>query len=315
MRWPLLLSVIALLSGCATTSPNNSELRGIEFIRGSVVFDQGRFYITPCFSQERRLLADNSSSLARLYKDQSPDSDLPVYMELKAYQNVDLSWDVREISLSGGGSNACNYDMTGVKLRAAGTEPLWIADITDDGVRVQSYYELRTLTFPFGEVSGKNGVWEGKLGSIKGREHSYRLTVTSQSCRDNLNAWYSKSAKLELDGDIFFGCARDGNLTEKAIQGRYSNVLDNNNIFVVLDVLPEQNATMLLDYRNGQPLIIFKGQWSWNENGKLILDFKDVDGRSQQTILVMSRKSDGGLKQEGFSEEFGREGLELQRSE
>lgn len=305
---------MVLISGCMTL-PQKIGQDDVEFIRGSVVSDKGQFYMTPCFSQERRLLVDSAGYLARRYKDQSPNSDLPVYMELRAYQKVDLSWDVRQIDLAGGGSQACSYDMTGVTLRAAGTDPLWIADVTDEGVRIQSYYELRTLTFPFGEIAGNNGIWEGDLGSIKGREHSYRLTVTDQSCRDKLNAWYSKTARLELDGDVFFGCARDGNLTEKAIQGRYSTVLDDQKVFVVLDVLAEQRVSMLLDYRNGQPLIVLKGQWRWNENGKLILDFVEVDGRQQHTILVMSRKSDGGLKQEGFSEEFGREGLELQRSE
>ncbi len=308
----IFFSTFLFLTGCLGVKDTADSSR--QLIRGAVNYSQGEFTITPCYSQERRKLQDKRGLVKKRYREQTPEGSLPVYMELRASPLTDLSWDVSDVQVAGGGSNACEFDLIGIQYRAAGSDPLWIADVLTDSVRVQSYDNLRTLTFPLSLSSGSGGIWEGALKSVKNRTHRFRLEILDQSCRDKHNAWYRWTASLDLDGDLFYGCAREGDLTSRSVKGRYSNDLTQENVFVVLDLLDDQKASMLLDYRNGQPLIVMNGVWKWKSSDTLLLEFSEQDGRQQQSFLLL-RRTVNGFVQQGFSSEFGRAGLSLSRSE
>ncbi|MGY8870404.1 MAG: hypothetical protein ACKVJE_08200 [Pseudomonadales bacterium] len=303
------------LSGCIDSLGLKSKDTEVEFVRGVVSKDADGFVMTPCYSQERRRLNDFRGLLAKRFSAQPSNVDLPVYMEVKAEQGVDLIWRVDDVMIAGGGSKMCHVDLSAIRLRAQGVNPPWLSDVLPDSVRVQSYETLQTLHFPMDEYDGVQGVWESSLENTNGQSHSLRLEIRDQSCTDVLNIWYRWSANMTLDGKAFPGCARQGDLTNRALLGRYSNVLTDNEAFVVLDLLPERVASMLLDYRNGQALIVMTGTWQWKSNDKLILHFTQQDGRKQESVLLLKRARSGEFVQEGFSAEFGRSGISLKRSE
>lgn len=303
------------LSGCIGSlgvKPQNTE---VEFVRGVVSKGSDGFVMTPCYSQERRRLNDPRGLLAKRFIAQPSHVDLPVYMEVKAEQGIDLVWRVDEVMIAGGGSKMCHVNLSNIRFRAQGINPLWLADILSYSVRVQSYKTLQTLNFPVDEYGAGQGVWESSLENTNGQSHTLRLELREQSCTDVLNIWYRWSANMTLDGKSFQGCARQGDLTNRALLGRYSNVLTDNEAFVVMDLMPENSVSMLLDYRNGQSLIVMQGTWKWKSNDKLILHFTQQDGRKQESVLLLKRARSGEFVQEGFSAEFGRAGIVLKRSE
>jgi uncharacterized membrane protein len=305
--------VLSACTGSMGVTPLNTKA---EFVRGVVSKDADGFAMTPCYSQERRQLSDPRELLAKRFDTQPSGVGLPVYMEVKAEQGVNLVWRVDDVMIAGGGSNMCHVNLSNINFRAQGNNPLWLADILPDSIRVQSYQKLQTLNFPIGEPTGERGVWESVLKNTNGQSHTLRLEVHEQPCIDALNIWHSWNAKMELDGIFFQGCAREGDVTNRALLGRYSNVLVDNEVFVVLDLLSEgKTASMLLDYRNGQSLIVLKGTWQWKNNDKLILHFTEQDGQKQGSVLLFKRARSGEFVQEGFSAEFGRTGVILKRSE
>lgn len=311
----LFVLVSVALTGCVDSLGVKPSNHHIEFVRGIVSKEAAGYVVTPCYSQERRKLHDARGYLDKRFAEQFRGVGLPVYMEMQAEQGTDLVWRVDDVMVAGGGSQMCRVDLSGIRFRAEGSEPLWLADILADTVRVQSYENLRTLHFPVDEFEGRQGLWEGELKNIRGRSHSFRLAVRDQSCKGLGNVWYRWSAELSLDGDLFYGCARRGDLTNRALLGRYSNELSENEAFVVLDLLADNAASMLLDYRNGQSLIVMKGEWQWKSNDKLVLHFTQQDGREQESFLLFKRTRSGGFVQQGFSSVFGRASFELKRSE
>lgn len=304
------LCVLLMLVGCETFQPLATSSVDSVFLRGVIVPEKEHFIFTPCFSREQRSLRDDSSQLLKRYQEQVVGNSLPVYVELYARQQEDLVWQVQRVLLAGGGSQACEYELQGIQYRAAGADPLWIADVLETGVRVQSYNNLTQLTFPLQEGDGERGKWEGELTSTKGKSFYYTLQIREASCRDEQGAWYSLAATLELDGTLFVGCARAGNLNHLTLAGRYSNGLSAERVFVVLDIQGDSGATMMLDYRNGLPLTVWSGQWQWRKNGKLLLDFS----KEQGPLLIFKRGLRGNLEQEGFSPALGK-GLRLQRAD
>ncbi|WP_372741069.1 hypothetical protein [Neptunomonas sp.] len=307
--------VSTVLSGCVDSlgiKPANDQ---VEFVRGIVSKEAAGYVMTPCYSQERRKLHDVRGLLAKRFTEQFRGVGIPVYMEMQAEQGTDLVWRVDDVMLAGGGSQMCRVDLSGIRFRAEGSEPSWLTDILTDSVRIQSYENLRTLRFSVDEFEGQQGVWQGDLKSVRGQSHSFRLVVRDQSCKGVGNVWYRWSAELSLDGDLFYGCARRGDLTNRALLGRYSNELSKDEAFVVLDLLTDNVANMLLDYRNGQSLIVMQGEWQWKSNDKLVLHFTQQDGREQESFLLFKRTRSGGFVQQGFSPEFGRASFELKRSE
>lgn len=311
--FPVFISV--LLSGCVNTLGTKYVNEHIVFVRGIVSKEVDSFVMTPCYSQERRKLYDTRGLLKQRFSEQFEGIDIPVYMEINAEQGTDLVWRVDDVMVAGGGSRMCHTDLSDISFRAQGSDPAWLTDVLSDSVRVQSYQNLRTLHFPVDEMSGVQGIWQGELKNIRDESHTFRLEIRDQSCMDNSNIWYRWSSDLVLDGDLFHGCARQGDVTNRALLGRYSSQLNDNEVFIVLDLLSKKTATMLLDYRNGQPLIVKLGEWQWKNNQTLILHFTKQDGRDQESFLLLKRTRSGNFVQEGFSAEFGRGGIELKRSE
>ncbi len=306
------LSILLLLQGCASQALKQGET--LEFIRGLVSKTEHGFAITPCFSHESRPLLETHEVAAR-FKEQTRDVELPVYMELKAAQQTDLNWRVLNVSVAGGNVQTCRFDLADIRLRAGGSKPMWIADFLDDSIRVQIVQDLRTLKFPVQLPENLVGSWSSDLKGVRDESYNLSISILDQACRDEFKAWYRWTAEMTLNGTIYSGCAREGNSAQRSIIGSYSNDLKEDQVFVVLDLKEDQAASMLLDYRNGQPLIVMSGEWKWNEEGRLMLHFIKQDGQDQQSIMWFKRSANGSLVQDGFTPQFGRSGFELRRAE
>lgn len=310
-----LLIAFLTLSACSPIKPSADSDKAYEFIRGAVIKGDDGFIMTPCFSQTQRHLLDTSGHLEKRYNEQSPNRNLPVYMELWAYQQVDLAWQLYGINIAGGGNKACETDMRGVEFRAGGDKPAWVANVYKDHIRIEIIRELRSITFPITETDGLPFTWQSRITGVKGQEHDLEMQFMRQTCRDSVGAWYPLMAQALLDGKLLKGCAREGNLMSRAIPGRYSNDLSPDEAFIVLDILPNHEAKLLVDYRNGQALSVLEGRWRLNNSGRLELNFESVNGQEQQVLILMQRNATGALEPFGYSDLFGSAHLALKRSE
>lgn len=307
----MLLGIVLLLAGCSALTVERDP--DYQLIRGTVRPSPEGFYITPCYSHQPRQLTASAQVQAR-YQQLAVSSGLPVYMELWAKPLPNLDWQVSDVQMAGASVQACRFSLAGIRFRAAGSQPLWVADLLPDSIRVRSYEQLRTLKFPLDEQQSRLGVWTGTLQGTNNNTHQLRLEIRDTPCLDEHQNWYRWRAYMTLDKRSFSGCARQGDLSSRSVKGRYSNELDTQQVFVVLDLLDQQQARMLLDYRNGQPLIVVIGQWRWQSETTLLVEFSAQDGRSRQSFLLLER-TPRGFRQQGFSSYFGRSGITLERSE
>ncbi|RVU32459.1 hypothetical protein [Neptunomonas marina] len=284
-----------------------------EFMRGTVRSEGDRFYLVPCFSKEQRELRSSSALKAR-YLEHTPAPGLPIYMELMGAPQSDLSWQVSKVMLAGDTVNACDRALRHVHYRAQGWSPRWLADIGEEQITVSYPKERKTLKFPIDQLDGIQLEWDSRMAGADA-SHSLQLSLLSQGCTDEQGIWSPWRATMTLDGEVFSGCARAGDVSQRALQGRYSNELDDAMTFVVMDLLPDSRVQMLLDYRNGEPLSVMKGRWELKGNGRLHLFFSERDQQPEQAILILKRGRSGQFVQAGYSDIFGRDSLRLSRSE
>lgn len=308
------LCVLLGLQGCQT-QPQRIADTATHYLRGAVSFQDDTFYLTPCFSQERRILNDATGALRNRFQEQQSASEpVPVYMELLAQQQTDLSWRVHTINLVGGSNQSCQNDLNSIAYRAGGNDPLWMADVLETGVRVQLYQELKTITVPFSEPPTERLTWAGEVDGTRGRNYDVKLSLTEFSCRDGAGIWYRWQAEMTLNNTLYTGCARAGSIGSQAAAGRYSTVLSDQTAFVVMDLLTSGKTRLVLDHRNGQPLSVLEGEWRWQDSSKVLLTLTLQDGQPYNSLILL-KSTPYGFVQDGFSNEFGRAGIQLQRSE
>ena len=311
-RWGIFGSV--LLAGCQTLQPVSTQDRPYEFVRGTVTYQGGVYFLKPCFSQNLRQIKDVQGLVAERYREQSPLSRLPIYMELWAYQDTQLQWHVDSVNLAGGSSQACQVSLNNIQYRAAGQNPPWRADVTDSTVRVEILNELRNYQFPNGNTSSTSRRWTEQI-TTGNRTHDLSMQFFQRSCYDELGAWYPLEAVVNLDGRRLTGCVREGDVMNRSLPGRYSNGLNPGEAFLVLDVMSDGTSRLSVDYRNGTALNVFTGTWRWTRTEKLALEFTELNGRNQQTILLLKHRLGGGWVPDGFNDLLGSAQVELLRSE
>jgi uncharacterized membrane protein len=309
-----LLLFIVLIAGCQSIPESLEKDAGPLFRRGIVSDSEQGIMFKPCYVAKKELINDHTGKLLkRLNKQIEPT----VYVELSG-DNIapGRPWDIYKVHLIGGNESTCGYELSGNDFRAAGNSPVWITDLRTDGIHVQNYGRLARLIFPLRDPInlGNGREWNTELKGIE----AYKLTlkILEIPCRDRYGIEYEYSSEMTLNGKVFSGCAREGNLDLRTLPGLYSAELPgvrSAGRFITLDITREGDVILTQDYRNNQPLIVQKGSWERLSTGRIVIHLTEIDGRKESEILIFERDRRGGMLLKGYSSTYGQSGLRLER--
>lgn len=292
LRFFVVLLGAFLISGCQSV-PQSGHPLYTRYERGVLAREEGVYFFRDCYSSRRMPVTDTTGELDNWFRT-SPLALGQVYAELMTYspKHRPLDKQIEKILMLGGTAHACDFELEGNRFRAAGDDPLWIADVRDEGIRVQSY-GLRQLIFPRVEpvVDGTRWVWKSELKA----QETYRLTLElqEQACTDQYGARYRYRAQMEINNASYSGCAREGDLGRRVLPGVYSYESSRQSLSLKLD--EDGGARYIEGHREGadKVLIHTQGVWTLRENGRLLVELTGEDGVQQ--LLFFSRGADGAL--------------------
>ncbi|MDI3325612.1 hypothetical protein QKW35_14635 [Pontibacterium granulatum] len=300
--------LIVATAGCAETSQKTALA---EFQRGIVVRSGDQFVLRPCYVSNELVLQDDSGALGRWFK-QAPVEFEQVYAEMMLTADTlhPGSSRIDELLLVGSQPRGCEFELHGNHYRAAGENPLWIADIRDEGIRVHVRGSLRQLLFPPVEpdVNGRTLTWRSTLEVQEG--YSVNLKMIREACYDRFGTLYPYSASISVYGMTFEGCGRRGDLARSSIAATY---IYSDGVLSLMAVLEPDGNLAFTDLRQGETSSVatyLKGRWRLLETGRLQLELERESGTRQ--VLFLERMNDGALRLK-FGHKAYREGLLLRR--
>lgn len=299
------------MQGCNTV-PVSAEITDQLFRRGIVSQGEQGLTFRPCFIGREEQLIDPSGQL-QAYLNNSP---LPaIYAELSGeIFKVGQPWMIDRVHMLGG-NVSCNHELENSQFRAAGEDPLWIADIKDDGIYVQYFEMLTQLVFPLREPvrQGQSYSWQSELNTAG--SYNLRLDVISAECRDRYGFLYAYRAEMYLNDQFYIGCARSGNLDLRSLPGLYTVSLESRGggRYLALEVMSDGELTISNDYRNGQPVILHRGSWQKLGKNRFLFHITENDGKPENELLLFTRDERGGLVLSAFSTLYGGKGLRLEK--
>lgn len=300
--------LIVAIAGCSESSQKPVMT---EFQRGIVVRSAEQLFLRPCYSSEMLLLNDGKGELERWFR-QAPVEFEQVYAEMMLMPDVlnPNTKQIDELLLVGPQPRGCEFELHGNQYRAAGENPLWIADVREDGIRVHVRGSLRQLLFPAvkAEEAGKTLTWRSALNVQE--EYSVTLTMRREACYDRFGTLYPYSAQISVYGMEFEGCGRKGDLAQNSIAATYSY---SDGVLSLMAVLQPDGNLAFTDLRQGEATSVatyLKGRWRLLDSGRVQLELEQASGTRQ--VLFFDRLEGGELRLK-FGHKAYREGLVLRR--
>ncbi|WP_417584947.1 hypothetical protein [Nitrincola sp.] len=304
----LILISLMLLSGCAGFSFTSSVEQ--HYQRGWVSVEDGQFYFRSCQRTAVIPVAAVPNELERLFNQRGVSA--PLYVEwLGAFANGSSSHlRINEMRYVSADPSSCQKTLEGILLRAEGVAG-WQADISEDKITVFLPQQRRTMVFPINYVirEGADWLWES---DTEGRQRKHRLSLRVQPkvCQDT-QSWFGLTVEMQLDGRVYTGCAKRGNLARIALFSRYQLSETVTTRDVRLNLSPEGAAALSEDYLNNQAALESKGHWKLLSGGRLLVTLDDPDPQLRQEALLFDIATDGGLYMRGFHPRYGHNGLRL----
>jgi len=292
LRFFIVFLIFIGLAGCQTAPVVNENSL---FQRGVVIRDSGQ-YLTfrPCYVNALVPLVDDTGELERWFE-QAPVALNQAYAEVMTYPDPEKAGirRVAQLRLIGAQPRACEFELNGNYFRAAGDDPLWIADVREDGIRVQVYGSLRELLFPpvKPEQNGLTWTWRSDLTVQQG--FSMALEMTEEVCYDRYGTRYPYSARLKVNEMDLRGCAREGNLGERHLVAAYRY---DDQVLSLRVELKQGGELEFTDSRRGDTSAIasyLHGRWRLMDSGKVLLELQKDNGSKQ--LLFFERNADGSL--------------------
>lgn len=209
--------------------PEESEgepLESMQLLRGHLVIGHEVRSFKPCDSEQDLWVMDETGSeLARVYEALTSD----VYQELYAVVlgevgpapsdgfGADYAGSITVAALRHAApeSHACNEDLSGIKMRAFGNEPFWRVDIRNEEILLSELgsedrlFASTSVSTQEGRLQHFHGTAEAEAGQAAGAV--IEVAIEERPCRDSMSgAYFSFSARVEVDGRELVGCARQG---------------------------------------------------------------------------------------------------------
>lgn len=305
----MLLGLVVFLSGCAGLSLTATSDR--HYQRGWMSVEEDQFYFRACQRSTVMPVAEVPRVLERLFNQRGVSA--PLYVEWLGSFDPGPSGKIRieEVRYVSADPSSCQHRLEGILLRGQGDSPDWQADISDDKISVFLPQQRRTLVFPINYIvrEGADWLWDS---DIEGRQSTHRLSfrVQPKACQDTHN-WFGLTVEMQLDGRLYTGCAKRGNLARLALFSRYQLSENVTTRDVGLNLSPDGRATLTEDYLNNQTALESRGHWQLLSGGRLLVTLDDPDPQLSQEALLFTLADDGGLTMPGFHPRYGLNGLQL----
>ena len=309
LRFFIVLSIMALSTGCQTLPPADEST---SFQRGVVSRDGEAFTFRDCFFSSSQAISDPRGELKRWFRD-APQMLQQVYVELEAQPDPENPQNMllRDLLLVGSHPRACEFELNGNQYRAAGEKPLWVADIRNEGVRIQPPGRLKRLLFPPVEprLVGDEMIWESSL-SVQGG-HRMTLRLAEQACFDQYGTRYPYTATLRLNKQQYKGCARKGDLGRRVLPADYLYESDTQSVRLQLKEAGE--ALLIEGHREQSEFVVThsEGRWDLLSSGRVMLEVTSEAGIKQLMFFIRNR--DGSLTLNGSDTHFEKARLRFKR--
>lgn len=306
----MLFSVIFVLQGCLvlTKQPEQPVEKPLTtFLRGTVYLEQQHYKIRFCGSSSIAVLKDPQQHLTRYFNTQS--GQLPsLYFEISASAANSIDWELDEVHFSGQNPAQCGTRLRGVTYALMSVDGQLQGQIVDNRVSLNKQDLYTQLVFA---AKREKETWRGDLQFPQGRRFKMLIEKQPGECRDSNGQWYSQSATVKLNAETYQVCLRKGDPAKQFASGNYSNALANASAFIVLDLQQDNKARLILDYRNGHPLVINQGDWKMLSDHVLELRLVESAAGGEQSVMLFEVFNNNELRLKGFSELLGSSGLKL----
>lgn len=236
---------------------------------------------------------------------------LPVYIEGWGEERNGV-WQVIEPRVIGGDLTSCEEDFSGVELYAVGMEPPWSVMLSSEKLVFNEPGRLRSLVFAEPDWIREGNIWRW-YQSLKGRKSRIDivLEVVLQPCRDARGNWYALHAEVDLEGSLFSGCARYGDLHRLKLATHYRTPVGEYLRDIHLLLKEDGSARLVRDNNDGQPLVPRVGHWRFLNRERILLELERPDAAGMIDTQLWQLTGDGRLALLNDDPALGR-GLQLQ---
>lgn len=310
-RASILATLMLLCSGCLPILKDEVAKPKIafgKFLRATVYLQEAGYTIRLCGASSVDLLFDPAQLLTKHFL-QGQQQIPSLYVELDASVAKSFDWEVKKLYFISKKPQACGANLQSKDYLVKAKNGQWQADVIKHKVILSKPDIYSQLTF--NSKSYLNNQWSAKLQLAQDKGYKMTLDITDQECVDDFEQWYSLSAIMLLNSEQFTGCARKGDSTNSFVSGKYTNPLAVDNAFIVLNLEQTNKASLIIDYRNGHPMIVSNGNWKMRSNQVLELNLFSATPEAEQSVMLFQVYNNHELSLKGFSEQLGKAGLKL----
>jgi len=306
-----ILSFTVLLGGCVTTpiSPLSEVQKPFsKFLRGTVYLDGNDYKFRNCGATDISTLVDHNEQLETFFN--QLDGHFPsLFVEFDAVAAANADWQVEKIYFAANKPKNCTDLANTSRYIISDVKGLWNAEISDEQVSIRKKGIYTQLVFSAQE--NQDNKWRASMVLPQGSKYDMSLALKNSSCTDHQQQWYSMSADLVLNGERLTGCVRKSITINNFVSGDYSNILADNAAFIVLSLKENQDVELIIDSRNGNPMVVTSGRWSILPNQVLELSLNSSYSENESTVMLFQVFNNQELRLKGFSEVLGKTGLKL----
>ena len=306
----LLVVSMFLLQGCLyinSTAVEQQEPAFSKFLRGTVYVEDQQLKLRACGSSIIAVLKDPKQRLRQHFNkagEQSPS----LYIEANASAAGALDWQLEEVYFVSQRPQQCGAKLRGLDYLLESLDGVLQAQVSGQNVIINKQDIYTQLSF---SSQRKGDIWQGDLQLPQGRRFKMSLALNTTNCVDREQQWYSAGAKITLNGESHLACVRRGDPIKKFASGSYSNALSQDSAFIVIDLLSNNSARLILDFRNGHPLNVNQGHWKMLSSEVLELTLGEQADNTEQSVMLFQVFNNKELRLKGFSEILGNSGLKL----
>lgn len=262
--------------------------------RGILVLRDDGYRFRACARQEWQPVTLLPAPVAQAYQRQySGLAEMPLYVEAFMIQDA-AGWQLLEPRLMGGGLEACAQHLTGVQLMGIGGAPDWAVRLKEHQLVLELPAQRRRLIFDEPQLIRRGQLWQWHSSlSLRGDRLDLLFEVEPLPCRDREGNWYALTARADLEGEVFNGCARYGDLQLLNLAARYDAPAGSGTQLTLL--LRGDGGVRLVERTDkGAVLQARAGHWRLIGAQSLLLELEEPAPETSASLL-WRRQRDGRL--------------------